>query len=78
MAHNRYYIVDANDVNLDEILNVSVGDIEEQRFNNDKTLLIIKLCEGDHEDYPFLAQYIEYDHDQIIEKLKESEWQTPF
>jgi len=31
--HNRYYIVDANDPNMDEIINVSVGELNTQRLS---------------------------------------------
>ena len=77
MAHNRYYIVDASDDNLEEIIKVSVGNLYSQRYNLDGTKLVIKLCEGDHDDYPFLDGYTEYNHDDILIALNTDEWRLP-
>ena len=72
--HNRYYIVDANDPNMDEIINVSVGELNTQRLSLDGTLMVIKLHDGDHNDYSFLSQYNEYSHAEILPIMASSEW----
>jgi hypothetical protein len=72
--HNRYYIVDANDPNMDEIINVSVGELDTQRLSLDGTLMVIKLYNGDHNDYSFLSQYTEYSHEEILPIMASSEW----
>lgn len=74
MAHNRYYTIEANDPNLDQIAQVIVGDLDTQRYSMDQTKMVIKLHEGDHSEYGFLAQYQEYNHDQILDILQTAEW----
>lgn len=74
MAHNRYYIIEAKATNLDNILDKCVGDKESQRYSLDKTKLVLKLCEGDHNKYPELDKYQEYDHDKILQVLNNKEW----
>lgn len=76
MEENRYYIIDSDDPNLNDIIAVSVGDLETQRYSIDRSMLVIKLHKGDNQQYPFLDQYNEYDHVQILEALNNSEWQT--
>lgn len=74
MAHNRYFIIDSNDPNMDEIINVSVGELDTQRLSLDGTLMVIKLHDGDHDDYSFLSQYTEYSHEEILPIMASSEW----
>tara|TARA_R110000824_G_scaffold395070_5_gene595377 strand:- start:4057 stop:4296 length:240 start_codon:yes stop_codon:yes gene_type:complete len=76
MEQNRYYIIDSDDPNLNDIIAVSVGDSETQRYSIDRDMLVIKLHKGDNEQYPFLDQYSEYDHNDILVALNNSEWQT--
>ncbi len=77
MAHNRYYIINANDPNCEAIVDLCVGSHTSQRFNIAKTQLVVKLHEGDHEQHPELEGYTEYNHDEIIEALNNNEWQVP-
>ena len=74
MAHNRYFIINADDPNMDEIDHVIVGELDTQRYSIDGTKIVIKLHEGDHSEYPFLEQYQEYNHDQILDFLQTAEW----
>ena len=74
MAHNRYFIINAEDPNMDEIAHVIVGSMYTQRYSIDGTMLVVKLHQGDHSDYEFLADYTEYDHDAILEQLHTLEW----
>jgi hypothetical protein len=74
MAHNRYFTIEANDPNLDEIAQVFVGELDTQRYSLDGTKIVIKLHEGDHSEYGFLAQYQEYNNDQILDVLQTAEW----
>lgn len=74
MAHNRYYIVNATDPNLPQIESVIVGLPQNQRYSIDKTQIVVKLHEGDHSQYPFLADYQEYNHEQILIVMSTPEW----
>ncbi len=77
MAHNRYYIINANDPNCEAIVDLCVGSRTSQRFNIAKTQLVVKLHEGDHNEYEILAPYQEYDHDGILEAIDNDNWQVP-
>lgn len=74
MAHNRYYPINANDPNKEQILSFSVGTPESQRYSIDGAQLVIKLYEGDHQEHPQLSQYIEYSHDDILQFLNSPKW----
>ena len=74
MAHNRYFIINADDPNMDEIAHVIVGTMDTQRYSLDGTMLVVKLHQGDHSDYEFLADYTEYNHDAILEQLQSLQW----
>ncbi len=74
MAHNKYFTIEANDPNLDEIAQVIVGNLDTQRPSIIGIKLVVKLHEGDHSEYPFLEQYKEYNHDQILDILQTAEW----
>ena len=77
MAHNRYYIVNADDPNLSEIEAVIVGLPTTQRYSVDGTQIVVKLHEGDHSDYSFLADYQEESHEQILISMDTPEWIPP-
>ena len=77
MSHNRYYIIEANDPNIDEILTFTVGLPSTQRYNIDGTQLVIKLHHDDHEQHPQLSQYTEYSHDDILPIMNGPEWSEP-
>lgn len=77
MAHNRYYIVNADDPNLSEIEAVIVGLPTTQRYSVDGTQIVVKLHEGDHSDYSFLADYQEESHEQILISMDTPEWTPP-
>jgi hypothetical protein len=72
----RYFIIDANDPNIEDIFAVVVGQSSSQRYSIDGLKVVVKLKQGDTSDYPFLSQYDEYDHVQILEQLNNSEWQS--
>ena len=76
MAHNRYFIINADDPNMDEIAHIIVGTVESQRCSIDGTLMVVKLHQGDHSDYEFLADYNEYNHNAILEHLHTLQWTT--
>lgn len=71
---NRYFFIEASDVNLDSILNVIVGTLDEQRYSLDNTKIVVKLHDGDYSDYAFLAIYPEYNHEQVLIELQSAEW----
>jgi len=78
MSHtNRYYIVKKDDPNLQQIEAVIVGLPEKQRYSIDGTLIVVKLHKGDRKQYEFLKEYKEYNHEEILEALDNSEWQEP-
>jgi hypothetical protein len=71
---NRYFIISASDINLTEIISVSVGGLETQRYSLDSSQIVIKLHKGDTENYPFLSQYYENNHAEILELMNGPEW----
>jgi len=75
MAHNRYFIVEANNPNLPQIYDVIVGKPSTQRYSIAGDRLVPKLHKGDHSDYPFLDGSSEYNHDEILEIMHTPEWQ---
>ena len=78
MAHtNRYYIVNASDPNLSDIETVIVGLPTTQRYSLDGTQIVIKLHEGDHHNYTFLADYQEENHEQTLIIMNTPEWTAP-
>ncbi len=74
MAHNRYFIINADDPNMDEIAHVIVGSMDTQRYSLDGSKLVVKLHYDDSNNYEFLADYTEYNHDAILEQLHTLEW----
>ena len=78
MSHtNRYHIINADDPNMDEINAVIVGTPETQRYSIDDSLIVIKLHQGDHNEYTFLADYPEQGHSEILESLNNYQWKQP-
>lgn len=74
MAHNRYFIIDSNDPNKEAIFSFSIENEDSCRCNNDKTKIVIKLFEDDHEQHSELSSYTEYSHDEILTEMQNSEW----
>lgn len=75
MAHtNRYYTVNADDPNISQIETVIVGNLNTQRYSLDGSQIVVKLYKGDHSEYPFLASYQEYSHDQILSLMETTNW----
>ena len=77
MAHNRYFIVENNDPNMDAILELIVQTGQPQRQNLTETKTVIKLHEEDHEHHEVLNQYQEYNHKEIFIVLNNDEWRVP-
>ena len=75
--NNNYYIVNCDDPNLEDIINVAVGDASTQRCSIDGTQMVIKLHDGDEGDYPFLDNYSPYNLEQIQEEMKTDRWTVP-
>jgi len=71
---NRYFIISASDSNLTEIISVSVGSLNTQRYSLDSSQIVIKLHKGDDNNYPFLSQYHEINHFEILEVMNGPEW----
>ena len=76
MAHNRYFVINADDTNMNEINAVIVGRPETQRYSIDNSQIVVKLHENDHSEYSFLQQYTEESHDEILQSMNSPEW-TP-
>jgi hypothetical protein len=74
---NRYFIISASDINLTEIISVSVGSLDTQRYSINKFQIVIKLHKGDTENYTFLSQYYENTHSEILELMNGPEWIQP-
>jgi len=76
MAHNRYYIINADDPNMNDINDIIVGRPDTQRYSIDNSQIVIKLHEEDHHQHDCLQQYTEESHDEILQSLSSPEW-TP-
>lgn len=74
MAHNRYFIINADDNNLNDIITVSVGELKTQRYSINGEKIVVKLHKGDHNNYAFLSQYPEYNHGEILYIMQSTEW----
>ena len=74
MEENRYFIIDAQDPNLKQILAVVVGTAQSQRYSLDGLQIVVKLHKGDTNDYEFLNQYQEHNHGEIIYVLSSPHW----
>ena len=74
---NRYFIISASDSNLTEIISVSVGSLDTQRYSINKSQIVIKLHKGDTENYSFLSQYYDNTHSEILQLLNSTEWIQP-
>lgn len=74
---NRYFIISATDINLTEIISVSVGSLNTQRYSINKSQIVIKLHKGDTENYPFLSQYYDNNHAEILQLMNGPEWNQP-
>jgi hypothetical protein len=71
---NRYFIISANDTNLDQIFAVVVGTTQSQRYSLDGLQIVVKLHKGDTNEYEFLSQYQEYGHGEILYILSSPHW----
>lgn len=74
MSHNRYFIVNASDTNLDDIIDITVGILATKRTNVDGSKIVVKLYKNDHTNHSVLQTYTEYDHDGILSEISTSEW----
>ena len=54
-----------------------VGNFQDQRTSLDNTLVLIKLADGDENNYTELAPYQEYTHEEILIELQKPEWSNP-
>ena len=79
MAHNRFFIINADDPNKDAIIELVAQTGQKQRCNFAETKIAVKLHEGDHEQHQVLADYQEYNHEEILIALDNDEWRVdPF
>jgi hypothetical protein len=75
MAHtNRYYTIQSDDTNMNEINSVIVGRPETQRYSIDNSQIVVKLHQNDHSQYSFLSQYEEQLHPEILITMSSPEW----
>ncbi len=74
MAHNRYFVINADDTNMTKINQIIVGRPETQRYSIDKSQIVIKLHENDHQQHDCLQQYAEQSHDEILQTMSSPEW----
>ncbi len=73
--NNRYFIIDSNDANLQEIYSYCVEDGSSVRKSTDGTLQVVKLPKDYVGTPECLSGYTEYDHTGIIIELAKPEWQ---
>lgn len=74
---NRYFIIDLTIENMLAMVGKSVGNFQDQRTSLDNTKIIIKLAEGDNNNYTELAPYQEFTKEQILIELQKPEWSNP-
>ncbi len=74
MAHNRYFVINADDTNMTKINQIIVGRPDTQRYSIDKSQIVIKLHENDHQQHDCLQQYAEQSHDEILQTMSSPEW----
>lgn len=67
---NRYFIIDLNDPNLEQIESCAFGDIDNARPATEADHVWIKLPTGDNEDHACLINYVEYTHAEMTAILK--------
>ena len=75
MVHKRYFAVNLDDENLNEIIQICVGTLEKQRKNILKTKIIVKLYQDDNNNYEVLEPYTELNHSQSFALMQTEEWQ---
>ena len=73
----RYFIIPLTMELMFNLIGKIVGNFQEQRTSVDNTLVLVKLAEGDTNNYPELASYTEYNQAQILTILQTSEWSNP-
>jgi hypothetical protein len=79
MAHNRFFIINADDPNKDTIMELIAQTGQKQRCNFAETKIAVKLHEEDHEHHEVLDQYKEYNYEEILIALDNDEWRVePF
>lgn len=71
--HNRYF--KSNKEITAEIESVMVGTKETQRPRSKQGNVIIKLHLDDESDYPFLEDWQELTHEEMLEDIQNDEWQ---
>lgn len=73
MIKNIYYIVNTDDINIEEILKLSFGEPSTQRYSNDGTKVLIKLPLDDKNDYEILQNYQKHTHLEILDILNSTD-----
>lgn len=75
---NKYYIVNYNDPNLQEIIGISIGLFEKKRMSLDGSLVLIKLKANDNKNHQVLSAYKKYNHVQIKKYFADNktDWET--
>ena len=71
---NRYFIIDNDDPNKDDITNLYICEHQSVRYSNDWSQFVIKLKYHDNNTYPILSWYEEYDQLWILTMMEESWW----
>lgn len=74
---NRYFIIDLTIENMMAMIDKIVGNLQDQRTSLDNTKVLIKLVEGDENNYTELASYPEYTYEQILIEMQKPEWSNP-
>ena len=74
MNSNRYYLPLLSDPNINEIIEISVGTLKQQREDLAEEKIVIKLYQDDHEQHEVLKPYEEYNQMQACEIMCTPEW----
>lgn len=70
----RYFIVNVTNPNMAQIFDICIGVESTKRFSLDGNKVMVKLPEGDTQDYGILQNAIEYTHEEITIELAKPKW----
>lgn len=72
---NKYYIIQANDVNLEHFITLSSGNMETQRFSLDGTEVVLDLINYDNQ-CPILALYVDINYNDLLTLMATDKWSS--
>lgn len=71
---NRYFTPNIPNPNMSKIYDICIGNESTKRFSLDGGTVVVKLPEGDTQDYGILQNATEYNHEGITIELAKPKW----